>query len=211
QAFLALDPHSLQVLDRWQNPTTLENSDFGSSPTLVDAGGLKLVAATSKDGNLYVLRRDALSAGPVWTFPIATIDPANPTVGGDPTIGFGSISTPAVAHGLLYAAGGRTPSGAPGQVVAFQPDTGKVVWQRDLPGYVIAPIAAAGEILALETSAPDFSSSALLVLDAASGNVLRSFSAPVATFAAPTIARGAIYWTDQDGHAAVYAVPAYRR
>jgi outer membrane protein assembly factor BamB len=212
QAFLALDPRSLQVLDRWQNPTTLENSDFGSSPALVDAGGLKLVAATSKDGNLYVLRRDALSAGPVWTFPIATIDrAANPTVGGDPVAGFGSISTPAVAHGLLYAAGGRTPSGAAGQVVAFEPDTGKVVWHRDLPGYVIAPIAAAGEILALETSAPDFSSSALLVLDAASGNILRSFPAPVATFAAPSIAHGAIYWTDQDGHAAVWAVPAYRR
>ena len=211
QAFLAIDPHTLTVLDRWQNPTALENSDFGSSPALVDAGGLKLIAATSKDGNLYVLRRDALAAGPVWTYPIATIDPANPTVGGDPTIGFGSISTPAVAHGLLYAAGGRTPSGAPGQVVAFRPDTGSVVWHRDLAGYVIAPIAAAGEILALETSAPDFSTSSLVILDAATGNVLRSFSAPVATFAAPTIARGAIYWTDQDGHAAVYAVPAYRR
>jgi len=96
-------------------------------------------------------------------------------------------------------------------VVAFQPDTGKVVWHTDLPGYVIAPIAAAGEILALETSAPDFSSSALLVLDAASGNVLRSFPAPVATFAAPSIAHGAIFWTDQDGHAAVFGVPAYRR
>lgn len=211
QAFLALDPHTLQVLDRWQNPTPLENSDFGSSPTLVDAGGLKLVAATSKDGNLYVLRRDALSAGPVWTYPIATIDPADPTVGGDPTAGFGSISTPAVAHGLLYAAGGRTPAGALGQVVAFQPDTGKVVWQRDLPGYVIAPIAAAGEILALETTKPDFSSSSLVILDAATGNVLRSFVAPVATFAAPSIAHGAIFWTDQDGHAAAWAVPAYRR
>ncbi|HEY6909872.1 MAG TPA: PQQ-binding-like beta-propeller repeat protein [Myxococcales bacterium] len=211
QAFLALDPHSLQILDRWQNPTALENADFGSSPALVDAGGLKLIAATSKDGNLYVLRRDALSAGPVWTFPIATIDPSNPTVGGDPTIGFGSISTPAVAHGLLYAAGGRTPKGAPGQVVAFQPDTGKVVWQRDLPGYVIAPIAAAGEILALETSAPDFSSSSLMILDALSGNVLRAFATPVATFAAPSIAHGAIFWTNQDGHAAAFAAPAYRR
>jgi outer membrane protein assembly factor BamB len=212
EAFLAIDPHSLQILDRWQNPTTLENSDFGSSPVLVDAGGLKLVAATSKDGNLYVLRRDALSAGPLWTYPIATIDrEANPSVGGDPVAGFGSISTPAVAHGLLYAAGGRTPAGAAGQVVAFQPDTGTVVWHRDLDGYVIAPIAAAGEILALETSKPDFSSSSLVILDARSGEILRSIVAPVATFAAPSIAHGTIFWTDQDGHAAAWAAPAYRR
>ena len=178
----------------------------------MDAGGLKLVAATSKDGNLYVLRRDALSAGPLWTYPIATIDrDANPTVGGDPVAGFGSISTPAVSHGLLVAAGGRTPAGAAGQVVAFQPDTGTVVWHRDLDGYVIAPIAAAGEILALETSKPDFSSSSLVILDARSGDILRTIAAPVATFAAPSIAHGTIFWTDQDGHAAAWAAPAYRR
>ncbi|HZX94278.1 MAG TPA: PQQ-binding-like beta-propeller repeat protein [Myxococcales bacterium] len=211
QAFLALDPHTLRVLDRWQNPTPLENSDFGSSPALVDAGGLKLVAATSKDGNLYVLRRNALSAGPLWTYPIATTDPTDPTVGGDPSAGFGSISTPAAAHGLLYAAGGRTPSGQLGQVVAFKPDTGGVVWQRDLPGYVLAPIAAAGEILAVEASAPDGSSSQLLILDAASGSILRSIPAPIATFAGPSIAHGAIFWTDAFGHAAAWGATVYRR
>src|SRR5437773_6037576 len=78
QAILAMDPRSLAVLDRWQNPTSLENSDFGSSPTLAEGSGLKLVAATNKDGWLYVLRRDALSQGPVWKYQMAVIDPADP-------------------------------------------------------------------------------------------------------------------------------------
>lgn len=211
QAFLALDPKTLEVLDHWQNPTTLENSDFGSSPALLDAAGLKLVAATSKDGNLYVLRRDALSRGPLWTARIAVIDPENPTVGGDPSAGFGSISTPAVAHGLLYAAGGRTPQAEAGSVTAFQPDTGRVVWRRAMPGYVIAPLAAAGEILAAESSSPDGSESWLTVLDAASGDVLRTFRGAIGTFAAPSIAHGLIFWTDAYGRATALGVPAYRR
>jgi outer membrane protein assembly factor BamB len=211
QAFLALDPATLEVLDSWQNPTTLENADFGSSPALVDVGGLKLAAATSKDGNLYVLRRDALSRGPLWTARIAGIDPGNPTVGGDPTAGFGSISTPAVAHGLLYAAGGQTPQGEPGAVTAFQPDTGRIVWRRSMPGYVIAPLAAAGEILVAESSAPDGLHSWLTVLDAVSGDVLHTFEdKDVATYAAPSIAHGLIFWTDAFGRGVALGVPAYR-
>jgi outer membrane protein assembly factor BamB len=210
QAFLALDPATLEVLDHWQNPTALENADFGSSPALADAGGLKLVAATSKDGNLYVLRRDALSRGPVWTARIAVIDSRAPTMGGDPSAGFGSISTPVLAHGLLYAAGGRTAQDEPGSVTAFQPDTGRVVWRRPMPGYVIAPLAAAGEILAAESSSPDGSRSWLTILDAASGEVLRTFPGAIGTFAAPSIAHGLIFWTDAYGHAVALGVPSYR-
>jgi outer membrane protein assembly factor BamB len=213
QAFLALDPRTLEVLDHWQNPTTLENADFGSSPALVDSGGLKLVAATSKDGNLYVLRRDALSRGPLWTFPLAAIDPQKPGEGGDPTGGWGSISTPAVAHGILYAAGGRTPKepSEPGSVVAFVPATGAVLWTHFTPGYVIAPVALAGEILAVESSTPDGSTSWLDVLDASNGSLLRRFPGAIATFAAPSIAHGAIFWTDAFGHAVALGAPAAGR
>ena len=217
QSFLAVDPHSLSVLDHWQNPTQLENSDFGSSPTLAEGGGMKLVAATNKDGWLYVLRRDALSAGPVWTHQMAVIDPAQPTVGGDPNGGWGSISTPAFAHGRLYAAGGRTPQGEPGSVIAFDPATGATVWKHATPGYVLAPLALAGEIIAVESSAPDGSSSALEILDAASGAVVRSFAGAgagttgsVATYGAPSIGHGLIVWTDAFGHASAYAAKSYR-
>jgi outer membrane protein assembly factor BamB len=207
QAFLAVDADSLEVLDRWQNPTTLDDSDFGSSPTLVDVQGLELVAATSKDGWLYVLRRDALSAGPFWKFQLAVIDPSNPTAGGDPSAGFGSIATPVVAGGLLIAAGGRTPDGQVGSVVAFNPATGGIAWRHTPPGYVIAPPAAAGEILAVESSAPAGTSSALEILNLATGAVIARFNRPTATYAAPSIGHGLVIWTDALGHATALGAP----
>lgn len=211
QAILAMDARTLAVLDRWQNPTTLENSDFGSSPTLAEGSGLKLVAATSKDGWLYVLRRDALSAGPVWKYQMAVIDKADPTVGGDPTGGWGSISTPAFARGMLFAAGGQTPQGEAGSVIAFEPATGKVIWKHPTPGYVIAPVAIAGEILVVESSAVDGTSSTLEVIDVTSGSAVTSFHSGVATFAAPSIGHGLLLWTDALGHATALAAGAYRR
>jgi outer membrane protein assembly factor BamB len=207
EAMLAVDARTLAVVDHWQNPTALENSDFGSSPALIDAGGLKLMAATSKDGWLYVLRRDALSAGPLWKFQIAVVDPANPGVGGDPTAGFGSISSPAVARGMLIAAGGRTPDGHVGSIVAFDPATGAVVWRHLTPGYVIDAPAAAGDVIAVESSAPDGSSSTLELLDLATGTAVAHFGRPIATFAAPSIGHGLVIWTDANGHATAYALP----
>jgi outer membrane protein assembly factor BamB len=210
QAFLAVDAQSLAVLDRWQNPTALENSDFGSSPTLIDVAGLKLVAATSKDGWLYVLRRNALSAGPLWKYQLAVVDPANPTVGGDPSAGFGSIATPVMAGGLLIAAGGRTPDAQVGSVVAFDPATGAVAWRHLAPGYVIAPPAAAGEVLAVESTAPDGSSSVLEILNLATGAVIDHFDRPIGTFAAPSIGHGLIIWTDAFGHVSALGAPQPR-
>jgi outer membrane protein assembly factor BamB len=212
QAFLALDPRTLQVLDHWQNPSEIEDIDFGSSPTPFDAGGMKLIAATSKDGNLYVLRRDALSQGPVWTYRIAEIDPNNPRVGVDPTLGWGSISTPAYAHGVLYAAGGKI-DGKPGSVVAFNPVNGNIIGQKHYtPGYVLGPLALAGEILVVESTSLDNSESWLEVLNAKDLTLLRTLDhVQAATFAGPSIANGAIFWTDANGLTHNFGVPKYRR
>ncbi|HEY2027946.1 MAG TPA: PQQ-binding-like beta-propeller repeat protein [Myxococcales bacterium] len=207
QAILAVDAHSLAVVDRWQNPTTLQNADFGSSPTLIDQGGLKLVAATSKDGWLYVLRRSSLAAGPLWKFQLATVDPAHPDEGGDPTVGFGSISSPTVANGLLIAAGGRTPEGDPGSVVAFDPATGAVVWKHLTPGFVIAPVAAAGAVAVVESSAPDATKSTLELLDLSTGAAVARFDRPIGTFAAPSVGHGLIVWTDAFGHVTALSMP----
>src|SRR5207302_2561469 len=113
------------------------------------------------------------------------IDPSNPTVGGDPTAGWGSISTPAFAYGRLYVAGGRTPQGEPGSVIAFDPATGAIAWKHATPGYVIAPVAVAGEILAVESSAVDGASSTLEAIDVTNGTVVRSFPGATATYGAP--------------------------
>jgi outer membrane protein assembly factor BamB len=216
QSIVSFRADTLDVVDHWQNPTTLENSDFGASPTLFEAAnGAPLVAAANKDGVLYVLRRDRLSAGPVWTARLAIIDPNNPNEGGDPTAGFGSLVSPTFAHGLLYGAGGRTPAGEPGSVVAFEPATGTVVWKHATPGYVLTAMPAVGDVLIAESSAPDLSASWLDVLDARTGALLRRLSSAMATFAAPSVARGLILWSQvdvRDGTARVtaFAAPKYR-
>jgi len=216
QSIVSLRADTLEVVDHWQNPTALENSDFGASPTLFDAAnGAPLVAAANKDGVLYVLRRDRLSAGPVWTARLAIIDPSSPNEGGDPTAGFGSLVSPTFAHGLLYGAGGRTPAGEPGSVVAFDPTTGAVMWKHVTPGYVLTAMPAVGDILIAESSSPDLSGGWLDVLEARTGALLRRFPSSMATFAAPSVARGLILWSEvdvRDGTARVTALaaPKYR-
>jgi len=211
QSIVSFRADTLDVVDHWQNPTTLENSDFGSSPTLFQAAdGTPLVAAANKDGFLYVLRRDRLSAGPVWKSRLAVIDPNAPGEGGDPSAGFGSIVSPTFANGLLYAAGGRTPVGEPGSVVAFEPVSGTAMWNHPTPGYVIAAMPAVGDILVVESSAPDNQASWLEVLDARTGASLRRFEAKIATMAAPSVARGLILWSDALGNVTALAAPKYR-
>jgi hypothetical protein len=71
-------------------------------------------------------------------------------------------------------------------------------------------MALAGEILVVESTALDNSSSTLEVLEASTGTALRSFHGAAATFGGPSIGRGTIVWTDQDRHTRVFAVKKYR-
>src|SRR5712671_1477568 len=200
QSIVSFDARTLTVVDHWQDPTPLENSDFGSSPALFEASdGTKLVAAANKDGWLYVLRRDRLSSGPVWKSQLAVIDPAAPTQGGDPTQGFGSIVSPTFTHGMLYAAGGRTPAGDPGSVVAFDPLTGAARFRHVPPGYVIAAMPSVGDLLVVESSSPDNQRGWLEILDARDLTLLKRFDGPNATFAAPSMGHGVILWMDGAG------------
>jgi len=200
QSIVSLDAHTLAVVDHWQNPTSLANSDFGSSPALFEAtDGTKLVAAANKDGWLYVLRRDRLSSGPLWKAQLAVIDPAAPSVGGDPAAGFGSIVSPTFTHGMLYAAGGKTTAGEPGSVVAFDPLTGAVRFRHATPGYVIAAMPSVGDLLVVESSSPDNQRGWLEILDARDLTLLRRFDGPNATFAAPSMGHGRILWMDNLG------------
>src|SRR4051812_10630951 len=201
QSIVSFDARSLAVVDHWQNPTPLANSDFGASPALFEAAdGTKLVAAANKDGWLYVLRRDRLSAGPVWKAQLAVTDPAAPTLGGDPAAGFGSIVSPTFTHGMLYAAGGRTLAGEPGSVVAFDPLTGGVRFRHVTPGYVIAAMPSVGDLLVVESSTPDNQRGWLEILDARDLTLLKRFDGPNATFASPSIGHGLILWMDSVGH-----------
>jgi polyvinyl alcohol dehydrogenase (cytochrome) len=197
QAVVALDARTLEPLDSWQNPTPLENADFGAAPTLFEAGGRRLVAAASKDGWLYVLDRAGLAAGPVWKVRLAVT--ADDGHGGDPLLGLGTIVPPASANGVLLAAGGRTPAGDPGALVALDPATGAVVWSHPTPGPVLQPAAATPEVIAVVSAWTDGGGAVLELLDAATGAPLASFDAPAPSFSAPSFAGGALFWATSDG------------
>ena len=203
-SFLALDAGTLAVLDHWQDPTSENDSDFGASPTLFAADdGTALLAAPNKDGTFWVMKRSALAAGPLWSYPLAL--GGDPT---DPTGGRGSLVAPTIDHGLLYVAGGRTPMGAPGQVVAFAPSTHASApkWIHPSPGYVMAGMPSVGEVLVVASTAVGNGSGTVEILDAKTGAALRSFHDASAIFAAPAAGRGVIVWIDFAGRLTALSV-----
>jgi polyvinyl alcohol dehydrogenase (cytochrome) len=211
QAIVALDAVTLEPLDAWQNPTPLVDADFGAAPTLFDAGGRALVAAASKDGWLYVLERARLAAGPVWKLQLAVT--ADDGRGGDPLAGYGSIVPPTFANGLLYAAGGRTPQGERGAVVALEPATGAVAWKHATPGPVLQPVAATTDVVAV-VSASDAatvftagSHAALELLDAKTGALLGTYAAGGPSLSPPSLGGGKVLWSTFDGTLRALAVP----
>ena len=213
QSIIAFDAQTLDVLDHWQNPTALNNSDFGSSPALFEAAdGTKLIAASSKDGWLYAFRRESLAAGPVWKRQLAVVDPAAPTEGGDPTAGFGSIVSPTFAHGTLFAAGGRTPGGDVGSVVALDPATGALKWSAPhvTAGYVMTAMAAVGDVLIVESNSGGHAISSLEILDQATGAQLKRIDGTVAAYGAPSVGHGMVVWIDAAGHAQGLVAPRLR-
>jgi outer membrane protein assembly factor BamB len=202
QAFVAMDANTLEPLDHWQNPGPgpNDNSDFGASPTLFTAGdGTELIAAPNKDGVLYVMRRNALSAGPVWTYQLA--------VGGNPLKGESSLVAPTFTHGMLIAGGGKTPQGEPGSVVAFDPGTGALKWKHVTPGFVIAAMPAVGDILLVVSNASDFSWSKLEMLDVNDGSAVKVFDAQGATLGAPSVGRGLVLWYQYSGELHALRIP----
>jgi len=205
QAIVALDAVTLEPVGSWQNPTPLVNADFGASPTLLAAGGRKLVAAASKDGWLYVLDRANLAAGPVWKFQLAVT--AGDGHGGDPLVGLGAIATAASANGLLYAAGGRTPDGEPGAIWALDPATGAVRWKHATRGPVLQPPAVNGEVLAVVSSFDDSGHAALELLDARTGAPLASFGAGALSLSPPTFGAGRVFWATEDAVVRSLALP----
>ena len=214
QAIVRLDARTLSVTGHWQNPCLLTDCDFGGSPTLFTAAGTNFVAATSKDGWLYVLNRDALAAGPVWEYQLAVIDPSHPSEGGSATDGWGTLSTPTFADATLYAGGGHTPApdDKPGSVVAFDPASGVVKWRHPTPGYVLTAMPAVGDVLIVASSTPSSGSNTswLEILDRATGNKLAIFDGAAPTYGAPSAGHGLIVWPFGDGEARALVAPHYR-
>ena len=171
-AVIRLDAATLAQQDSWQVPSSElgPDSDFGGSPTLFSAtiGGntVQLVGACNKNGVFYTLRQDNLAAGPVWRF-----QPGTPTTVSD------RCDAAAVWDGSnLYVAANQTVIGGVtynGSVSSLDPATGTPHWQLGLPGAVVgSPTLDGAGVLAV----PNFSASELVLVNAATGVILKTIS-----------------------------------
>lgn len=195
QAFVAIDPATMQTLDSFQPVKTdfFTDWDFGASPTLVDSGGLGLVIAANKNGIVYALDRNNLAAGPLWTYVISG-------PGASPDLGESTIVSAAWANGRVFVGGGRSADGAfPGSVAALDPATGAPSWLMHPDGFVLPGLAAAGDVVfALSSHAADRTGT-IYALDQATGEVVFTLPTAGRLFAQPTFANGVLYVVDDAG------------
>jgi outer membrane protein assembly factor BamB len=193
-SIVRLDPVTLVKKDSWQVPGLAGSDiDFGASPTLfsADIGGRKvpMVAAISKNTHIYALRRDRLSAGPVWVFDQHR-GHCNTT--GDA----GAISSAIWDGSTLYAADGGTTIGGTcylGEIRAFDPATGHVLWQTGLGGKVFStPTIDGAGVIAAATY--DYrAANAEYLVDASDGSVLNTIDLDSPAFSQPVFADSYVF------------------
>jgi outer membrane protein assembly factor BamB len=199
-AVIELHTSNLAFVGSWQVPPsqTVDDSDFGSAPTLFTAtiGGVSraLVGIAHKNGRYYAFARGAISRGPVWTRKIAR-------GGGCPECGKGSISPSAWDGTRLYVAGGRTAINGVncrGSVRALDPATGAYLWEHCLTdGTVLAAVTVVPGVVVVEDG------SAMVVLAAASGQTLFSYKDHTQSsvfYGAASISNGMLYVGNFDGN-----------
>jgi polyvinyl alcohol dehydrogenase (cytochrome) len=199
-ALLALDAGTLEIRSYFFMPATSEatDPDWGSSPLLFEAAGQPLVAANGKNGVLYVLRRPDLSL--LWSSKIAR--DCN-----SPTLGCGSISTPAFNGSLLVTGSGQPEGdGSPaGMVYAIDPTVPRPVWQYAARSAVLAPVTLTPGLVWVSTL------TGVVVLDAASGKELWADAGKGgsgALFSQPVVADGILYAAYLSGDIVAWGAPA---
>lgn len=180
---MSVDATTLDTKAHFFLPTnsTDEDIEWGSSPTLFSpADGPPLVAATGKDGVLYVNRADDLT--PVWNRKLAVQCIA-------PEEGCGSLSTPAFDGATLFVGAGVPDLNGfdLGSVYAFDPVSGDQRWMRSLDGTVIAPLTAAGNMVFVP------STTGLNVLDSDTGASLWSDGHHALCYGQAAVVNGSVY------------------
>jgi polyvinyl alcohol dehydrogenase (cytochrome) len=211
-AILKLDPSTLRVTSLWQVPPSQHpaDSDFGATPMLFSAtiGGAmrQLIGAVNKNGVYYVLDRDNLAAGPVWTYVAATTK----TIASRACANVDPISSSAWAGtGSPVMVAGLSTSGSScnGTLAALNPSSGQPEWQVLLRGSVEGALTEVPGIVAVGTGP------SVELVSSSSGQILFSyteptkpvpkglyFGAPTGEFwAPPTIVGNSLYVANQDG------------
>jgi polyvinyl alcohol dehydrogenase (cytochrome) len=197
-AVVQLRASDLTPLSYWRIPVSerLADGDFGASPTLFTAtiGGTlqNLIGLAHKNGIYYALDRAAINKGAVWKFKVAR-------GGSSPENGEGSISPSAWDGTRVYIAGGKTKIRGvkcQGNVGAFNPATGIVLWQKCLQeGPVLAAITTVPGLVVVEEGHH------LDVLNATTGKTLFSYEdSDDSNFeGSASISHGVLYVGNMDG------------
>jgi outer membrane protein assembly factor BamB len=186
QAIVELNASTLAYESSWQLPfgASVADSDWSTTPTLTtDPAGDQLMSVANKNGILYTFNRNNLATGPVWQRQIA--------IGGTcPTCGDGVLTSGIFANGTLYYAGGNNVlngHGTGGSISAYDPATGKVLWERQTDRSILgSPAYVNGMIGYVEGTTFE-------VIDAANGQLLYSYLLPSANYGGISVANGQFY------------------
>ena len=217
-AILKLNASNLRISSLWQVPASQHpaDSDFGATPMLftatIGARTCQLVGAVNKNGVYYVLDRDDLAAGPVWTYSAESAKTlASRGCGGVNTISssaWAGAGSPVMVAGLSASG-----SSCMGSLAAINPSTGQPEWQISLPGSVEGAVTEVPGVVAVGAG------STVDLIASSSGQVLFSFTepskrvpkglyfgAPTGEFwAPPTIVGNSLYVANQDGSFRAFA------
>jgi outer membrane protein assembly factor BamB len=194
-ALMELRASNLSLVGTWTVPLgqQLSDPDFGSTPTLftgvIGGQSVPLVGAINKNGVFYAFKRDALSAGPVWSTRIAT-------GGGAPIIGQGDQASAAFDGTTLYV-GGDNMTGCSGSVNALNPSTGAFIWRHCFTdgGFVLGGVTvSSGGVVAVGEG------NNIAVVSAATGASLFTYTGVGPFYGPPSIANGTLYEGDMSGN-----------
>jgi polyvinyl alcohol dehydrogenase (cytochrome) len=199
-SLIELRASDLSFVGLWTVPLNQQDADpdFGSTPTLftgvIGGQSVPLVGMINKNGTFYTLKRDALSAGPVWTAKIAN-------GGGNPTTGAGDQASAAYDGTTLYV-GGDITNTCSGTVNALNPSTGAFIWRHCFSdGFVMGGVTVtSGGVVAVGEG------NNIAVVSAATGASLFTFTGTGPFWGPPSVAGGTLYEGDMSGN--LYALSA---
>jgi polyvinyl alcohol dehydrogenase (cytochrome) len=170
------------------------DTDFGTNPILfeatIDGKPRKLLGAGQKSGVFWVLDRE--NGDVVWN---RRVSPGSPLTGGMLNNGgYDGKRLIAVGNNGTSNAPGSEPSnnssgpGATSLLIAMNPADGAVLWERQLPSWVWAPITTAGSVgfVAVDTMLEAF--------DTETGGKLFSFQTGGTIASAPSVSGGHVYF-----------------
>ena len=199
-SIVRLDPTTLTVKARWMVPAaeSVNDSDFGASPTFFAAGGVPMVGACNKNGVYYAWRSSDLAKQ--WKFNVAV---------GSPEGVRACLAAGAWNGSGLFVAGPTTMIGGTsykGSIRRLDPATGHPTWETGLGGAVLgSPSANAGGVLAIPMYDQAGGTNGVEVVNAATGAPLRYLSSKQ-VFAQPTFAGRYLFVAVQGGSLTAWTV-----